>query len=128
MRGGCNSRRQPVDCPAHGAIEIVESLLLQPLVEGGADVSAGQPKFDAIRPLDQLVLGPFQSTIDQQKTRRKLTLIVERMTLTESKTALAGAIAEAFSVRFKASMAVFNTEIASSRSLGRWDPTSMIET
>ena len=48
--------------------------------------------------------------------------------LTELKTALAGAIAEAFSVRFKASMAVFNTEIASPRSLGRWDPTSMIET
>ena len=48
--------------------------------------------------------------------------------LTELKTALAGAIAEAFSVRFKASMAVFNTEIASPCSLGRWDPTSMIET
>jgi len=113
---------------AHGVIEIVQPLPLQLLIEGGTNVSAGQPKFDAIRPLDQLVLGPFQSTIDQQKTRRKLTLIVERITLTESKTALAGAIAEAFSVRFKASMAVFNTEIASSRSLGRWDPTSMIET
>ena len=49
--------------------------------------------------------------------------------LTELKTALAGAVAEAFSMRSKVSMAVFNTEmIASPCSLGRWDPTSMIET
>ena len=41
--------------------------------------------------------------------------------------ALAGAVAEAFFVRLKSSMAVFNTEVASSRSLGGWDPTSMIE-
>ena len=117
-----------VDCLAHGAIKIIEPLPPQPLVEGGTDVSAGQPEFDAIRPPDQLVLGPFWSTVDQQKTRRELTLIVERIMLAELKTALAGAVAEAFSVRFKASMAVFNTEIASPCSLGRWDPISMIET
>ena len=127
MRRRCNSRRQFVDCLARGVIEIVELLPVQSSVEGGADVGAGQSKFDAIRPVDQCVLGAFQSTIGQQKTRRKLTLIVERIVLTEPKTILAGAIAEAPFARFKASMAVFNSETASSRSLGRWDPTSMVE-
>ena len=68
MSGWCNSRRQLADCLAHGTIEIVEPLPLQPPVEGGADVSAGQPKFDAIRPVGQFVLGPFQTAVDQQKS------------------------------------------------------------
>ena len=38
----------------------------------------------------------------QQETGRKLTLIVERITLTEPKTILAGAIPEASFARFKA--------------------------
>jgi len=46
----------------------------------------------------------------------------------ESKTVLVCAIAEASFARFKASMAVFNAEIASSHSSGRLDPTSMVET
>ena len=129
MRCRCNSRRQLVDCLARGVIEIVQPPPVQSIVEGGTDVGAGQPKFDVIFPLDQCVLGACQSTIGQQKTSRKLTLIVERRTLTVPKTALAGAIAEASFAGSNASMAVFNAEIASSgRSLGRWDPTSIAET
>jgi hypothetical protein len=66
--------------------------------------------------------------IDQQKTRRKLTLIIARMTLTEPKTAFAGVILESSFARFKASMAAFNVEIVPSRPLGRWDSASMVET
>jgi len=127
VRFRCNSRRQLVGRRAHGSIEIVQPLPVQYPFEGGADVGAGQPKLDAIRPVDQLVLGAFQSTIGRQDARRKPTLIVERITLTEPKTVLAGAIAEASFARFKAWMAVFNAEMGSSRSLGRWDPTSMVD-
>ena len=54
-------------------------------------------------------------------------MISVRMMMTEPKTALAGGILEIF-MRFKASMAAFNAEIAPSRSLGRWDSASMVET
>jgi len=128
VRCRCNSRRQLVDRLAHGSIEIVQPLPVQYPFEGGADVGADQPKFDAIRPVDQLVLSAFQSTICRQETRRKPTLIVERITPTEPKTVLAGAIAGASFARFKVWMAVFNAEMGSPRSLGRWDPTSMVET
>jgi len=124
-----NSHRQLVDCLTHEVIEIVQPPPVQSLVEGGTDVSPSQPKFDAIRPVDQCVLGAFQSTIDQQKTGRKLTLIVRRITSTEPKIALAGVTPEASFARFKASMAAFNAEIVPSRPFGRrWDSTSMVET
>ena len=128
MRGWCNSRRQLLDCLAHGTIEIIQPLPVQPPIEGGTDVSAGQPKFDVIHPVDHRVLGAFQSAIDQQKTRRKLTLIIRRITLTEPKMVLAGVILESSLARSKASMAAFNAEIAPSRPLGRWDSTSMVKT
>ena len=101
----CNSHRQLVDRLAHRSIEIIQPLPVQSPVEDGADAGASQPKFDAIRPVDQLVLSAFQPTIRQQKTKRKFTLIVERMPLTEPKTVLAlagaGAIAEVSFARFK---------------------------
>ena len=62
------------------------------------------------------------------KTGRKLTLIVARMMLTVPKRALACATPEESFARFKVSMAVFNSEIAPFRSLGRWDSTFMVET
>ena len=55
-------------------------------------------------------------------------MIIVRITLTEPKTALAGVILEISFARFKASMAIFNAEIAPSRPLGRWDLGSMVET
>ena len=55
-------------------------------------------------------------------------MIVVRITLTEPKTAPAGVILESSLARFKASIAVFNVEIAPSRPLGRWDLSSMVET
>jgi len=61
------------------------------------------------------------------KTGRKLTLIVARIMVTEPKTALAGAIPEASFARFKASIAVFNSEMSPSRPLDRWDPAFMVE-
>jgi len=94
-------------------------------IEGGTDVSEGQPKFDAVRSVDQRVLGAFQSTIIQQKTGGKPTLIIVRITLTELKRALAGAILESSFARFEVSMAAFNADIAPSRPLGRWGSTSM---
>ena len=61
-------------------------------------------------------------------TRRKLTLITVRITLTVPKTALAGVTLDASFARFKASMATFNAEMVPSHSLGRWDPAFMVET
>ena len=61
------------------------------------------------------------------KTRRKLTLINARITLTEAKRPLAGVILETSFARFKASMPAFKAEIAPSRPLGCWDSTFMIE-
>lgn len=55
------------------------------------------------------------------------TLIIVRRVLTDPKTCFAGAIIEVFSARFKASMAAFKDEMTTSRSLGRWDPVSMVE-
>ena len=62
------------------------------------------------------------------KTGKKLTLIVGRITLTEPKKVLAGAILESPFVRFKVSMAAFNANMAPSRPLGRRDSNSMDET
>ena len=59
---------------------------------------------------------------------RKRTLIIVRRVLTAAKTVLAGGILEFFSARFKALVAVFNTEMASSPLLGRWDSAFMVET
>ena len=126
--GWCNSRRQLVDCLAHGVVEIAQPLPVQSSVEGGTDVSTGQPKFDIICPVYHRVLGPFQSRIGQQKTGRKLTLIMTRVTLAEPKTASAGTMLETSLARSNASMTVFNAEIVPSLPLGRWDSTSMVET
>ena len=103
---------------AHRVVEIVQLLPVQTSVEGGADVRAGQPKFDVINLVDHLVLGASQSAIYQRKTRR-LTLIIARTTLTEPKTALAGVMLESSFARFKVSMVAFKAEIALSRPLGR---------
>ena len=54
-------------------------------------------------------------------------MIIVRITLTEPKTALAGVMLEASFARFKASMAVFNTETTPSCSLGRWDSVFIVE-
>jgi len=123
-----NSRRQLLDCLAHGAVEVVQPLPIQSSVQGGTDFSAGQPKFDVIHLVNHRVLGAFQPTFDQQKTRRELTLITVRITLTEPKTAWAGVILESSFARFKASIAPFSTEIVLSRSLGSRDSASMVET
>ena len=129
MNCQCNPRRQLVDCLARGVIviEIIQPLPVQAPVKGGTDVGAGKPKFDVIHLIDHRVLGVFQPTIGRQRTRRKLTLIIERVTLTEPKMALA---LETSFARFKASMAAFNADIAPSRpfKFGRWDSTSMVET
>ena len=119
MRGQCNSRRQLVDCLTHRGIEIIQPLPSQSPIEGGTNISTGQSKFDVILLVDQGVLVALRSTIDQQKTRRKLTLIVTRITLTEPKTALAGVILENSFAKFKSPMAAFNAEIVLSRPLGR---------
>ena len=124
----CNSHRQLVDRLAHGSIQIIQPLPVQYPVKDGADAGASQPKFDAIRPVDQLVLGAFQSTIGRQETRRKPTLIVERITLTEPKTAFAGVTLESSFARFKTSMDPFNAEIAPSRPFGSRDSVSMAGT
>ena len=123
----CNSHRQLVDRLAHRSIEIIQHLPVQYPAEGCTDVGAGQPKFDTIGPVDQLVLGPFQSTIGLQETRRKPTLIVERMTLTEPKTAFAGAMLAMSFARFKVSMAAFNAEMVFSRPSDSWDSDAMVE-
>ena len=128
MHGRRNSRRKLVDCLAHRVVEIVQFLPAQPPVQGGTDICTGQPKFDVVHLVGHLVLSAFQSTIDQQKTRRKLTLIIVRITLTVPKTALAGVMLDASFARFKASTATFNAVIVPSRSLGRWDPAFMVET
>ena len=70
----------------------------------------------------------FGLQIDQQKTRRRLTLIIVRITLTEPKTAVAGVILESSFARFKASMTTFSAEMVLSRSLGRWEPAFMVGT
>ena len=67
MRDRYNSRRQLVDCLAHGVIEIVQPLPVQSPVERFTDVSTGQPEFDVVHLVGQIVLGAFQSIIDQQK-------------------------------------------------------------
>jgi hypothetical protein len=53
------------------------------------------------------------------RTRRKLTLTIVRITLTEQKAALAGAMVSASFAKFVASLAAFSDEIASSRRFGR---------
>ena len=55
-------------------------------------------------------------------------MIIVRITLTEPKTALAGLILEGSFARVVASIAAFKAEITPSRSLGRWDMVSMVET
>jgi len=124
----CDSRRQLLDCLAHGVVKVVQPLPVQTSVQGGTDVSAGQPKFDVICIVDHGVLGALWSAFVQQKVIRELTLIVARITLTEPKTALAGVILESSFARFKASMVAFNAEIVLSRPLGRRDSASIVET
>ena len=51
----------------------------------------------------------FHSAINQQKTARRLTLIISRRTLTEPKTTLAGVILAISFAGFKASTAIFTT-------------------
>jgi len=63
-RRWCGSHRQLFDCLAHGVVELVQPLPAQSPVEGGADVSAGQPKFDVIHLVGHLVLGAFQTAFD----------------------------------------------------------------
>ena len=58
----CNSRRQLVDCLDHRIVEIVQPPPLQSPVEGGTDISAGQPEFDVIHLVDHRVLSPFHPT------------------------------------------------------------------
>ena len=65
--GWCNSRRQLVDCLAHRVVEVAQSLPVQSPVEGSTDISAGQPQFDVIHPVDHRVLGPFQLAVGQRK-------------------------------------------------------------
>ena len=52
---------------------------------------------------------------------RKRTFIIVRITLTEAKTALAGAISSASLAIFMASIAVVSEERTPSRRFGRWD-------
>ena len=59
-----SSRRQLLDCFAHGAIEVVQPLPVQSPVERSADISAGQPKFDVIHLVGHLILGTFQTAFD----------------------------------------------------------------
>ena len=128
MRGQGNSRRQLLDCLAHGFVEIFQSLPIESPVEDGTDVGAGQPEFDVIHLIDHRVLGVSRSAVGRQRTRRKLTLIIERIMLTEPKTALAGVMLESSLARFKTSMDPFKAEIALSRPFGRRDSISMVET
>jgi len=59
---------------------------------------------------------------------RKHTLMSVRRTLTEPKTALAGAIGETFSARLVSWMAAFNAEVAPSRPPGGWESVVMVGT
>lgn len=52
------------------------------------------------------------------KSRKKPTLIIMRIKLTEPKTVLAGVMREIFPARFKASMAIFSEETILSRRFG----------
>ena len=54
-------------------------------------------------------------------------MIIVRITLTESKAALAGVMFDTPFARFKVSMAAFNAEIGPSRSLCRRELVSMVE-
>ena len=64
LRHWCGSHCQLVDCLAHGVVEFVQPLPAQSPVKGGADVSAGQPKFDVIHLVGHLILGTFQTAFD----------------------------------------------------------------
>ena len=66
MHRWCSSHRQLHDCLAHGVAEVVQLLPAQSPIEGGADVSAGQPKFDIVDLVDHRILGAFQSGIDEK--------------------------------------------------------------
>ena len=124
----CTSHRQLLDRLTHRVVKFVQPLPSQPPVQGSADFGAGQPKFDVIYLVGHRVLGAFQSAFAQQTIRRRLTLIIVRITLTDPKAALAGVILESSFARFMASIAAFNVEIMPSRPLGRWGSASMVET
>jgi hypothetical protein len=53
-----NSRRQLFDCLAYGIVEIFQQLPIQTPTEGGTDISAGQPKFDAVFLVGHRLLHP----------------------------------------------------------------------
>ena len=68
-----SSHRQLHDCLAHGVAEVVQPLPVQSPIEGGADVSAGQPKFDIITLVDHCILDPTLSVCDRPMKNRKET-------------------------------------------------------
>ena len=67
-----NSRCQLIDCLAHRVVEVVQLFSSQSSVESGANLGAGQPEFDIIHLVDQVLLGVFQFTMDVTE-RQKVT-------------------------------------------------------
>ena len=118
MRCRSNSRRQLFDRLAHRIAELVHALSFQSSTEGETDIGARFPKFDVIRLIGHRVLERFQPTVHKQRTRRRLTLIMERRMLAEPKTALAGVMLAISFARSRASMSTFNAEMVPSHSLG----------
>ena len=122
----CNSRRQLLDRLTHEVVKVVQPLPIKSPVQGGTDFGAGQTKLDVVHLVDHCVLGASLSAIGQQETKRRLTLIITRITLTKPKTTSAGVILETSFARFMASMVPSNAEIVSSRLLGRWGSTFIV--
>jgi hypothetical protein len=65
-----NSQRQLLDRLAHRVVEIIQLLPFQSPAESGTDLGAGQPEFDVIHLVDQIVLGAFQLIIDAAESRK----------------------------------------------------------
>jgi len=63
----CDPRRQLVDCRNHRVVKIVQALPLQSPVEGGTNISAGQPKLSVVHIIDHRVLGPFHPATAQHR-------------------------------------------------------------
>ena len=115
-----------LDRLTHEVVKVVQPLPIKSPVQDNTDFGAGQTKLDVVHLVDHCVLGASLSATGQQETKRRLTLIITRITLTKPKTTLAGVILETSFARFMASMVAFNAEIVSSRLLGRWGSTFIV--
>jgi hypothetical protein len=78
-----NSRRQLIDCLAYGVVEVFQQLPVQPPTEGGANVSAGQPKFNTVLLVCHRLLCTLYQPPTNQLTAQKETHFYHREDNTE---------------------------------------------